>query len=106
MGKLPLVLLLAGAPSDGADNPEARALYERALTALETRTREGLSEARLLFEQATSLDPPFAEAHAGAADASCLLALYGYEASSRVMPRAREAAAEAIRIDPKLASAH
>jgi tetratricopeptide (TPR) repeat protein len=106
MGKLPLVLLLAGALSEGADNPEARAVYERALTALETRTREGLSEARLLFEQATALDPSFAEARAGAADASCLLALYGYEASSRVMPRAREAAAEALRIDPELARAH
>lgn len=88
------------------DNPEARALYEKALESWKTRTREGLSEARIVFQEAAALDPGFAEAHAGAADASCLLALYGYEAPSKVMPEAREAALEALRLAPELAKAH
>jgi tetratricopeptide (TPR) repeat protein len=106
MGALSLVLLLSGIPAEGSENPEARALYEQALASFQTRTREGLSEGRLLFQEAASLDPGFAEAHAGIADASCLLALYGYEAPLEVMPRAREAAMEAIRLEPSLAKAH
>jgi tetratricopeptide (TPR) repeat protein len=100
-----LALLLAGVPAQ-ADNPESRALYERALSSWMTRTREGLSESRVLFQEAAALDPSFAEAHAGVADASCLLALYGYEAPSTVMPGARESAMEALRLDPELAKAH
>lgn len=106
MRKLLLMLFLAGLPVEGTENPEARALYEKALASFQTRTREGLSESRLLFQEAVALDPGFAEAHAGVADASCLLALYGYEAPSRAMPGAREAATEAIRLEPSLAKAH
>jgi tetratricopeptide (TPR) repeat protein len=101
-----LALLLAGITAEGSDNPEARALYEKALESFQTRTRDGLSGSRLLFQEAVALDPRFAEAHVGVADASCLLALYGYEAPSRVMPGAREAANEAIRLEPSLAKAH
>jgi len=101
-----LALLLAGIPLEPPENPEARALYEDALASFQTRTREGLTESRVLFQEAVTLDPRFAEAHAGVADASCLLALYGYEAPSRVMPGAREAAMEAIRLEPSLAKAH
>jgi len=101
-----LALLLGGFRVEGAENPEARALYEKALASFQTRTHEGLSESRLLFQEAAALDPGFAEAHAGVADASCLLALYGYEAPSEVMPRARDAAREAIRLEPSLAKAH
>jgi tetratricopeptide (TPR) repeat protein len=106
MRKLLLVLLLAGFPVQGSENPEARSLYEKGLASFQTRTREGLVESRLLFQEAVALDPGFADAHAGVADASCLVALYGYEAPSRVMPGAREAAVEAIRLEPSLAKAH
>jgi tetratricopeptide (TPR) repeat protein len=95
------LLLLAG-----GQDAQARALYEKALTAFETRTREGLSSARSLFQRASEIDPHFADAHAGLADATCLLALYGYEAPLEVMPRAREAALESIRLAPGLARAH
>ncbi len=99
-------LLLATMPGEGSENPEARALYEQALSSWMTRTREGLSESRLLFQEAATVDPQFAEAHAGYADASCLLALYGYEAPKKVMPGARESAILALRLDPALAKAH
>jgi tetratricopeptide (TPR) repeat protein len=95
------ILLLAG-----GEDAQARALYEKALAAFETRTREGLFQARDLFQEAAGIDPVFADAHAGFADASCLLALYGFEAPLAVMPRAREAALEAIRLEPRLAKAH
>jgi tetratricopeptide (TPR) repeat protein len=89
-----------------AENPQARAFYEKGLAAFESRTREGLLQARDLFHEAAEIDPLFADAHAGFADASCLLALYGFEAPLSVMPRAREAALEAIRLEPGLAKAH
>ena len=106
MRNLLLALLLAGVPVEGSENQEARALYEKAVASFQTRTREGLTESRLLFQEAAALDPRFAEAHAGVADASCLLALYGYQAPSEVMPKGREAAMEALRLDPTLAKAH
>jgi tetratricopeptide (TPR) repeat protein len=106
MGNVLLALLLTGFTVEGSENPEARALYDQGLAAWKTRTREGLVEGRLLFQEAVALDPRFAEAHAGVADASCLLVLYGYEAPSRVMPEAREAAMEALRLDSDLAKAH
>jgi tetratricopeptide (TPR) repeat protein len=104
--KAAFLLVLLAAPVPGAENPEARALYEKALSSFATRTREGLTESRALFQEAAAADPGFAEAHAGVADSSCLLALYGYEATSTVMPGAREAAMEALRLDPSLAKAH
>jgi tetratricopeptide (TPR) repeat protein len=101
-----LALLTAGPGAGNTAIPEARELYEKALSSMETRTRDGLTEARLLFREALALDPDFAEAHAGAADASCLLALYGYEAPLKVMPDAGEGAREALRLEPDLARAH
>ncbi len=101
-----VALFFAGAFVESSENPEARALYEQALASFQTRTREGLEGSRVLFQEALALDPRFAAAHAGVADASCLLALYGYEAPSQVMPKAREAAMEALRLDPTLAKAH
>ncbi len=97
---------MVGILPEEPENPEARALYEKALASFQTRTREGLTESRVVFQEAAAIDPGFAEAHAGVADASCLLALYGYEAPSRVMPGARESALEALRLDPTLAKAH
>ncbi|MGH9323322.1 MAG: TPR end-of-group domain-containing protein [Vicinamibacteria bacterium] len=49
--------------------PEARALYDEALLAWKTRTRDGLSESLDLFRKAAAIDPEFAEAQAGVADA-------------------------------------
>jgi tetratricopeptide (TPR) repeat protein len=106
MTSLFLWLPLIGSLLAERASPEARALYEKALASMETRTREGLSGARDLFREAVALDPGFAEASAGAADASCLLALYGYEAPATVMPEAQKWALEALRLEPDLARAH
>jgi tetratricopeptide (TPR) repeat protein len=98
--------LVLGLGALGGESTEARRAYESGLASFATRTESGLSDGLRLFESAASLDPTFAAAHAGIADASCLLALYGYRAPSEVMPRAGKAATEAIRLDPSLAKAH
>jgi hypothetical protein len=65
-----VTLLLASVPGQASENPEARAIYEKGLSSWMTRTREGLSESLVLFREAAAVDPRFAEAHAGIADAS------------------------------------
>ena len=58
------------------------------------------------FESALKLDPNFALAHAGLADAFVLLSFYGYVPSYEAMPRARRFAQMAIDLDPRLAEPH
>ena len=48
--------------------PEARAVYDEALAHWKTRTEEGLSTSRELFEKAARIDPEFARARAGISD--------------------------------------
>jgi tetratricopeptide (TPR) repeat protein len=98
--------LLALVLGTGPEIPEARAVYDEAIALWTTRTEEGLSKSLDLFEKAARIDPGFARAHAGIASASCLLALYGYRAPSAVMPRGRDAALQALRLDDSLAEAH
>jgi serine/threonine-protein kinase len=101
-----LAVVLLAAPAHAEELPEARALYERAMASFQTRTEDGLRESLRLFDEAAALDPEYASAHAGVADASCLLALYGFAAPKEVMPRARASATDAIRLDDGLAEAH
>jgi eukaryotic-like serine/threonine-protein kinase len=57
-------------------------------------------------ESAVALDPSFAPAWAGVAEALWLLAFFGQLPPADAFPRAREAAEEALRLDPDLAEAH
>ncbi|HSM60398.1 MAG TPA: hypothetical protein VK849_06350, partial [Longimicrobiales bacterium] len=52
------------------------------------------------------LDPDFALAHAGLADAWATLGIYNVRAPSEVMPAAGTAASRALDLDPALAEAH
>jgi tetratricopeptide (TPR) repeat protein len=73
------------------------------------RTRAGYQKAIESFQQAATKDPQFAPAYAGLADAYALLgALPDDEAMPRgtAMPRAKEAALTALRLDESLADAH
>ena len=58
------------------------------------------------FQMAVALDPVYAQALAGLADAHTALAYYGYFRPSDTMPSAIEAAARATVIDPESAEAH
>ena len=70
------------------------------------RTTEGLKQAVESLQQAISLDPDYAVAHAGLADAWITLSEYEVIPSKEAYPKAREAAAKAIALDESLAEAH
>jgi serine/threonine-protein kinase len=59
-----------------------------------------------LFEQATALDPNYALAYAGAADAYRRLPIACDWRPTEAFPQAQEAAKKALALDPRLAAAH
>jgi tetratricopeptide (TPR) repeat protein len=59
-----------------------------------------------LFEQAIDIDPTYALAYAGVADAFLNLGGWGHLAFREAYPRAKAAAAKALAIDDDLAEAH
>ena len=69
-------------------------------------TREGFEKGVALFQQAVSIDPGFALAHAAIADAFNTLAFYGYLAPKPAFQAVNRAALQAIQLDPNLAEAH
>ncbi len=58
------------------------------------------------FEQAVKLDPEFALAYTGLAEAHAMLGRYGIRPSSDTFPKAKAAAEKAIELDETLAEAH
>jgi TolB-like protein/cytochrome c-type biogenesis protein CcmH/NrfG len=87
-----------------AVNPEAYDCYLRGLVAA-SRPREGFAEAVHCFEQATKLDPTFAEAFAAWANLYVVVA--GDQVSMlSVIPRAKELAGRALELDPDSSEAH
>ena len=81
-------------------------LYLQARFYLARRSPEDLRRAADLFQQAVARDPAFAQAFAGLADTRVLLVLLGNDPPDQELPRARAAAAAAIRLDSTLAEAH
>ncbi len=89
-----------------AYNAEAYRLYLRGRAVWTTRTEAGIRRGLELFREAAALDPNFALAYAGMADAWTLLADYALEPPTVAMPAAKSAALRAIGIDGSLAEAH
>ena len=89
-------------------NIETYDLYLRGRFHWNKRTPEGLDRAIELFTQAIEMDPEFAPAHAGLADAYILRADHGMGPMlpGEVMPKAKAAALRAIQLDPTLAEPH
>ena len=58
------------------------------------------------FQHAASLDPQYALAWSGLADANNILGMYGFEPPENLMMPAKEAATRAVALDPSLAEAH
>ncbi len=69
-------------------------------------TEEGLRAAIGFFTRAIAIDPAFALAYVGIADAYTALDWYGVLSTRDSNPHAFAAAQEALRIDPELAEAH
>lgn len=90
----------------GTTNPEAYRLYLQGRQLLARRTTMSLSSAMESFERALVLDPNYAQAYLGLADANLLLPLYNNSPGARYMEKALEAVETALRIDPDLGEAY
>jgi serine/threonine protein kinase/tetratricopeptide (TPR) repeat protein len=87
---------------------EAYELYLRGRYYWNRRTPQDLMRSLGFFQDAIGRDPDYALAYAGLADAYNLLGSAGYDvlAPLDVLPKAKAAAAEALRLDDQLAEAH
>src|SRR5262249_28503615 len=88
------------------ENAEAYRCYLRGRYHWNKRGEEGLRKSIKLFEEAIDLDPTYALAYSGLADAYLNLAGWGHPAFREAYPRARAAASRALAIDDTLAEAH
>ncbi len=93
-------------PSLSPGRIEAYDLYLRGRYLWNQRTTEGLELSVGCFERAIAVDEAFALAHAGLADAYCLLAEYGGLGPGQAVPLARAAALRALELDPRSSEAH
>lgn len=91
-------------------HPEAHRLVLEGRHFWNLRNEEGFARAEASFTRALSLDPQFAEAHAGLAEVCVLRANYrqfdGFGETAGDLKRARLAAGRAIELDATLAEPH
>ncbi len=88
------------------ENLEAYNLYLQGRFFWNKRTREGLETAIDYFERAIDLDPEYALAWVGLADAYSILADWGYVSFEEILGEAKAAATKALEIDETLGEAH
>jgi TolB-like protein/Tfp pilus assembly protein PilF len=88
------------------ENPEAYQLYLKGRYHLNRLTDDGFLKGRDYFQQAIEIDPTYALAYAGLADAYQMLSGYNALAPSDGFPKAKAAASEALRLDEGLSEAH
>ena len=81
------------------ENTEAYELYLRGRFYLNKRL---LFQSLEQFKKAVELDPGFAKAHAGLADAYIIIGFYNFLPAKEVMPKAKHEADEALRLDDSL----
>jgi len=89
----------------GAVEPAAYESYLRGRSYWNQRTAEGLKQAIAHFQHAIELDPGYAEAYSGLADAYTALGYTSFWSPKDSFPKARELASKALQIDPSLAEA-
>jgi DNA-binding winged helix-turn-helix (wHTH) protein/TolB-like protein/Flp pilus assembly protein TadD len=89
-------------------NHQAYELYTQGRYYWNKRSVESVQKSIDFFRQATNLDPNYADAWSGLADAWILAGSYGnsFLAPSVAMPRAKEAAERALALDDSSAEAH
>ena len=88
------------------DNLAAYNLYLKGRYHSNTLTPAGYNEAIQCFQRAIDLEPNFALAYAGLADAHWLASYYGNLPPNNAYPQARMSAEKALEIDETLAEAH
>jgi len=87
-------------------NSAAYDLYLRGLHALDKQSRSSCEEAAADFQRALEIDPEFAEASAGLATAYWIIGDQVWLPAREAFEHARQAAENAIRLNPKLGVAH
>ncbi len=87
------------------ENPEAYQLYLRGRHAWNKRTIDGMRQAVSYFDQAIELDPSYARAFTGLADAIQMLGIYGDMESRQARIKARAAQDRALEVDESLGEA-
>ena len=85
---------------------EAYDLYLKGEFFWNKRTVRGFQQAIEYFQQAIDKDPQYARAYVGLADSYALLGEYSAAPETEFMPKAREAALHALRLDDSLPEAH
>lgn len=88
------------------DNPEAYDAYLLGRFELNKFTEDGFTRSIQHFHRAIALDPKFALAYAGLADAYNTIGYWGYLAPKEAFPEAKRAAQNALSLDSNLAEAH
>ncbi|MGD8482228.1 MAG: adenylyl cyclase, partial [Gammaproteobacteria bacterium] len=94
-------IVIASAPR--TQNTEAYTAYLRGKHVMRVRSEENLYKALREFRHATEVDPEFAPAWAGVANAYSLLGNYEYRAETEVLPLASDAVDKALLLNPDLA---
>jgi serine/threonine-protein kinase len=87
-------------------NAEAYRCYLMGRYHWNKRSAEGLKKSVKLFEQAIEIDPTYALAYTGLADAYLNLGGWGHQSFHEAYPRAKAAANRALEFDENLAEAH
>ena len=85
---------------------EAYEAYLRGRFYWNKRDFEGFTKAQSFFEQAVTLDPKFADAHAGLADIHLGFYDYGYKKADETIPKALSAVNHALQLDPNHSDAY
>lgn len=88
------------------DNTEAYQLYLKGRFHYGKFTEASWRKAIEYFEQALALEPDYAPAYAGIADACAYLWFFGYDARSEMIAKRRAAVTRALEIDAELADAY
>ncbi|MGH2634506.1 MAG: hypothetical protein ACRDG3_13970, partial [Tepidiformaceae bacterium] len=105
-GKLQVTLVRAEGNAERATTNQVAAyeLYVRG-RALTMQRGAGIAQALECFERAIELDPTYAPAHAGLAEALRTLAQYGFVRAADAITRAKAAIGRALELDPDLGEA-
>jgi TolB-like protein/DNA-binding winged helix-turn-helix (wHTH) protein/Flp pilus assembly protein TadD len=87
-------------------NVEAYEAYLRGRYLWSFETRSAIDQAIAEFQKAIRLDPNYAPAYAGLADAYLVLGGYGFVPPEQAFPAGKEAAAKALELAPNLSDAY
>jgi tetratricopeptide (TPR) repeat protein len=88
------------------NNNEAYQLYMKARFHFAKRSEEDIQKSIELLQQATKLDPNYALAYVGIAEAYSARTSYPYDSPNSSNPLAKEAINKALELDPDLPEAH